>query len=143
MEKVAGNYYSVAPLSTATASTPSVSYANSERAPSSVRGHHSGVHKAVEAHRQMVEERTTRKVRREREYEQFDAQQPSDLVIAEQVTQGTGGIGGDSNSYESSLIEPVQSEAKTASVQAFQAQEPNRPFIGEPVPKGSYLDVEA
>jgi hypothetical protein len=141
MEKVAGNYYSVAPLSTASVSPTSGSLASLERSPG-IRGHHSGVHKAVEAHRQMVEERQNRKLRRERSLDPFDAQQPNELVIADQVTQESAGVGSDSRSFESGLIEPIESEAKTAAVQAFQAQEPDRPFIGEPVPKGSYIDVQ-
>jgi hypothetical protein len=141
MEKVAGNYYSVAPLSTANTSPSTGSLASLERSPS-IRGHHSGVHKAVEAHRQMVEERQNRKVRRDRSLEAFEAQQPNELVIADQVTQESAGMGSDSRNYEGGLIEPIESEAKTAAVQAFQAQEPDRPFIGEPVPKGSYIDVQ-
>lgn len=146
MEKVAGSYYAVVALPVSTASGNS-SYSSSsmgsiERSPS-VRGHHSGINKAIEAHRMMVEERQTRKTRRDREFEPMEAQQPTDLVVAQQVTQGSQGADAEADSYESSLIEPAMSQAKTAAVQAFQAQEPDRPFIGEPVPKGSYIDVEA
>lgn len=140
MDKVAVNYYSVAPI--ASSSHQPMSVASLERSPA-VRGHHSGVNKAVEAHRMMVEERQTRKVRRDRGMEPFEAQQPADLVIADTVTQSNGGVGAESRDYEANLIEPIESEAKLAAVQAFQSQEPDRPFIGEPVPKGSYLDVAA
>ncbi len=143
MEKVAASYYVIAPMSSSQSNVPSSINTGGLERSSSVRGHHSGVTKAVEAHRQMVEERTTRKVRRDRDFEMYEAPQPTDLVIAQQVTQESSAAGGSSQDYENTLIEPAESQARAATVQAFQTQEPDRPFLGEPVPKGSYIDVQA
>jgi len=151
MEKVAGNYYAVAPIS-----SPSVqsgmpsngqqgpSIAALERSPE-VRGHHSGVHKAIELHRQMVEERQNRRVRRERGFEAPADTSPNEelSVSKKQMAQEATGLVPEAHNFDNTLIEPIESEAKSAIVQAFQAAEPNRPFIGEPVPKGSYIDVQA
>ena len=47
------------------------------------------------------------------------------------------------SAYENTLIESPSTQAKMASIQTFQSTEPERPVLGEPVPKGSYLDIEA
>ena len=151
MEKVAGNYYAVVPVASSSvqSSLPSngphgPSLAALERSPE-VRGHHSGVHKAVELHRQMVEERQNRRLRRERGFETpADTSPNQELSVSKkQIAQDATGLVPEAHDFENTLIEPIESEAKSAVVQAFQAAEPNRPFIGEPVPKGSYIDLQA
>ena len=151
MEKVSGSsYYVVAAIPSSVtgsgapgaASGSPASLASLERG-AGMRGMHSGVQKAVEAHRMMVEERQNRKVVRDRGVDMFEAQQPNDLVVAQKVQQGSDNVVADIDVFENTLIEPAASEAKSAAVQAFQSQEPDHPFIGEPVPKGSYIDREA
>lgn len=145
MEKVAGSYYSTAMIPSSVNTGGSGSSLGSIERSSAVRGHHSGVTKAVEAHRMMVEERQSRKTRGfgpSATADNYETQQPNDFVVAQQVTQSSSEAEANSDMYENTLIEPVASQAKMASVQAFQSQEPDRPFMGEPVPKGSYLDVE-
>lgn len=113
--------------------------------PANVRGHHSSISKAVHAHRQMVEERTNRQ-----SYKNMEASAPSlsfsnDDVQVNGMSDADDAMASDeANSYmEHNMIDPAAGPAKLAIVQAFQSTEPGRPVIGEPVPKGSYLDVEA
>ena len=114
-----------------------------ERSPM-IRGHHSSISKAVDAHRQMVEQRQTRNTNR-RESSAISEFSNPDVVIAQQVSADSGVSEGDDNysMYENTLIELPSTQAKMASIQSFQTSEPERPVIGEPVPKGSYLDIEA
>lgn len=145
MDKVTSYNYHPAMASMATTST-SQSTANThqaalpDRSPE-VRGHHSGINKAVEAHRMMVEERQMRKQRREVDTN-ATAQPNAELYVAQQVQQNGAGSDVDYGVYDNQLIEPASSQAKMASVQSFQSIEPDRPIMGEPIPKGSYLDVE-
>lgn len=140
MDKVAGNYN--IPLSVYQSSAHSGALPVNERS-SFVRGHHSSINKAVEAHRMMVEERHMRKGRRDFEpMSASSAQQPTDLVVAQQVTDESGAVES-ADAYENTLIEPATSQSRPSMIQSFQSQEPDRPMLGEPVPKGSYLDVEA
>jgi hypothetical protein len=140
MEKVAGvQFYSqmnaTSPLNAS--SSPGVS----ERGAMN-RGHHSSINKAVEAHRLMVEQRQNRHGGR-RDFGMTN-QATDELLLAEQMTADSPGVGGDSvfSSYENTLIESPSTQAKMASIQSFQTTEPDRPTLGEPVPKGSYLDIE-
>jgi len=142
MEKVAGNYYALV----ATPSTVSHHSMGSGIAPlsersSAIRGHHSSVGKALDAHRSMVEERQARNLRRG--IDPMATQQPNDFVIANEVVEGSQAAAAEADPYENTMIEPAMSQAKMAAVQSFTSQEPDRPIMGEPVPKGSYLDVEA
>ena len=111
--------------------------------PANVRGHHSSISKAVNAHRQMVEERTSRQSHR-----QLDPSSEPSMTFSEDIQMNNIGTedpvsANDANSYiEREMIDPAGSPAKLAIVQAFQTSEPGRPVVGEPVPKGSYLDVE-
>ncbi|MBY0384127.1 hypothetical protein K2X05_03125 [bacterium] len=142
MEKVAGlQYYSTVstPLSATTAaSAPSI-----ERS-AMIRGHHSSISKAVDAHRQMVEQRQSRNVGR-RDLSMNANQPNSELFLAQQIAEDGTSTNNNSNydEFENTLIESPSTQAKMASIQSFQSTEPDRPVIGEPVPKGSYLDVEA
>ena len=140
MEKVAGlQYYSTvnSPLPVTAASTPSI-----ERSPM-IRGHHSSISKAVDAHRQMVEQRQSRNVGR-RDLLMNSNQSNAELFLAQQIADDGSSTNNDANSnaFENTLIESPSTQAKMASIQSFQSSEPDRPVIGEPVPKGSYLDVE-
>ena len=67
-----------------------------------------------------------------------------DLAWSQQATAADGSTASadDIQTYENTLIEGPSTQAKMASIQSFQTTEPDRPLIGEPVPKGSYLDVE-
>lgn len=111
--------------------------------PANVRGHHSSINKAVNAHRQMVEERHNRQA-----YKKMEASQPSlgfnngDIQV--NGVSNDDAISNDDNVQymEHEMIDPASGPAKLAVVQAFQTTEPGRPSLGEPVPKGSYLDVE-
>lgn len=141
MEKVAGlQHYSTlsSPLPVTAASAPSV-----ERSPI-IRGHHSSISKAVDAHRQMVEQRQSRNIGR-REFSMNSNQPNAELFLAQQLAEDGSSANGDSGyeSFENTLIESPSTQAKMASIQSFQSSEPDRPVIGEPVPKGSYLDIEA
>lgn len=141
MEKVAGlQYYSTVstPLQATTASSSAI-----ERSPM-IRGHHSSISKAVDAHRQMVEQRQTRNVGR-RDPSMNSNQPNAELFLAQQIAEDGSSAGQDSSydAFENTLIESPSTQAKMASIQSFQSSEPDRPVIGEPVPKGSYLDVEA
>lgn len=113
--------------------------------PPNVRGHHSSINKAVNAHRQMVEERQSRQA-----FRKMEASQPSlsfhngDVQMnGTSNNEDTLAIDDSGQSYERDMIDVTASPAKMAIVQAFQSSEPSRPVLGEPVPKGSYLDVEA
>lgn len=91
----------------------------------------------------MVEERTNRQASR-----QADAQAPTlsfngDDIQVNGVQDSSASAVDASQFMEHELIDPASGPAKLAIVQAFQTSEPGRPVIGEPVPKGSYLDVEA
>ncbi len=137
MDKVAGLQYNVPVPSTMSP------FSAQERGPM-IRGHHSSISKAVDAHREMVEQRSTRNANR-RDSTGFSQLNNDDLVVAQQVS-GDGmapSEGEEYSSYENSLIELPSTQAKMASIQSFQSSEPDRPVVGEPVPKGSYLDVEA
>lgn len=141
MEKVAGlQYYSTVstPLQATTASSSAI-----ERSPM-IRGHHSSISKAVDAHRQMVEQRQTRNVGR-RDPSMNSNQPNAELFLAQQIAEDSSSAGQDSSydAFENTLIESPSTQAKMASIQSFQSSEPDRPVIGEPVPKGSYLDIEA
>jgi hypothetical protein len=111
-----------------------------------IRGHHSSINKAVGAHRQMVEERQSRNATRREAAGITQFGNTNDTVIAQQVSgDGLASDTADSEDYsmfENALIELPSTQAKMASIQSFQSSEPDRPVIGEPVPKGSYLDVE-
>jgi len=113
--------------------------------PMHVRGHHSSVNKAVNAHRQMAEERSHRQ-----SYRKLDSVvQP--LTFVEDNRQNVSSVNdvdvsngnNDLNSFvEHEYIDPSAGPAKQAVIQSFQTTEPGRPVVGEPVPKGTYLDVE-
>jgi hypothetical protein len=136
MDKVAGFQYINAPVPSSL--TP---FSATERSPM-IRGHHSSISKAVDAHRQMVEQRSTRNANRREAPASTDFSN-ADMVIAQQVSgDNVTEEGGDFSMYENTLIELPATQAKMASIQSFQTSEPDRPVIGEPVPKGSYLDVE-
>jgi hypothetical protein len=111
--------------------------------PPNVRGHHSSINKAVNAHRQMVEERHSRQA-----YKKMEASQPT-LGFNNGDIQVNGVSNDDAASndenvqyMEHEMIDLASGPSKLGVVQAFQATEPGRPTIGEPVPKGTYLDVE-
>lgn len=111
--------------------------------PTQVRGHHSSINKAVNAHRQMVEERTNRQAFRKMENTSpalgFNG---DDIQVNGMTNSAVENL--DAGSYiEHDMIDPAAGPAKSAIVQAFQTTEQGRPSIGEPVPKGSYLDIEA
>ena len=142
MEKVAGvPYYNAlgSSVSGASAASPGAL----ERSPM-IRGHHSSINKAVEAHRQMVEQRQSRNNER-REMAQL-AQQNNNAELAWTSQMAEDAVSADTGTdyqlYENTLIESPATQAKMASIQSFQTSEPDRPLLGEPVPKGSYLDVE-
>jgi hypothetical protein len=139
MEKVAGTQYYSA-VSTVGPTNPVASNSAMERSPM-IRGHHSSISKAVDAHRQMVEQRSSRNGRRDLSM----MANTSDVVLAQQISGDGSSTSSDSdfNSYENTLIESPSTQAKMASIQSFQSTEPERPLLGEPVPKGSYLDIEA
>lgn len=141
MEKVAGTQY-YSPVSTVGPANPVASNSAMERSPM-IRGHHSSINKAVEAHRQMVEQRQSRNGRRD--LSMMGNTSSSDVVLAQQISGDGDAMSNDSdyNSYENTLIESPSTQAKMASIQSFQSTEPERPVLGEPVPKGSYLDIEA
>ena len=140
MDKVAGLQYINSPVPATT--TP---FSSLERNPM-IRGHHSSISKAVGAHRQMVEERQSRNATRREAAGITQFGNTNDTVIAQQVSgDGVASETADTEDYsmyENSLIELPSTQAKMASIQSFQSSEPDRPVIGEPVPKGSYLDVE-
>jgi hypothetical protein len=139
MDKVAGFHNINAPV----ASTLTPFSTSMERNPM-IRGHHSSVGKAVEAHRQMVGERQSRNLVRREGMQAASEFSNTDLVVAQQVSDSSG-TSDDSEypAYENTLIELPSTQAKMASIQSFQSSEPDRPVLGEPVPKGSYLDIEA
>lgn len=127
---------------TASYMMPTASF-SSHSMPTQVRGHHSSISKAVDAHRQMVEERTSRQ-----SFRKLDSGSPSlsfngdDIQVQNMADDSVSG--NDVNQYmEHEMIDPASGPAKLAIVQAFQTSEPGRPIPGEPMPKGSYLDVEA
>ncbi len=142
MEKVAGvQFYPQISASVATNSGSPSSPGALERSPQ-IRGHHSSVNKAMEAHRQLVEQRQTRHGRRD--MTPMNGPANSEIIIAQQISDDTTTGGeADLNAFENTLIESPSSQAKMASIQSFQSTEPDRPTLGEPVPKGSYLDIEA
>ena len=117
----------------------------------SSRGHHSGVARAVEAHRQQVEDRQFRKSGN-RGLSQFGVSEPStQYVVANQVQQ-QGQAAADAQpveeeqqeeKYNQVMIEPATSASKLATVWSFQNSEPGRPSSGDPIPKGSFLDLKA
>lgn len=130
MDKVTSYY--IVPANFATSSMPM-----------NVRGHHSSIHKAVNAHRQMVEERSNRQA-----FRQLEASAPNVQFTGEnmQVAGASGqeaSTSNDMNFMDNEMIDSASGPAKLAMIQAFQNSEPERPMMGEPVPKGSYLDVEA
>lgn len=139
MEKVASSQYY---MGTAVPSASTLS-ANALEKSSMIRGHHSSINKAVEAHRQLVEQRQSRQGRRD--VEMMDTSSP-DLALSQQIGSSSDTSSANSNSgynaYENTLIESPATQAKMSSIQSFQTTEPDRPVMGEPVPKGSYLDVE-
>lgn len=141
MEKVAGIQY----YSTVNAGPINNVAANSamERSPM-IRGHHSSISKAVEAHREMVEQRQSRHGGR-RDMTMMSNAANTDVFTAQQLaSDGTSTVDdSEYNAYENTLIESPSTQAKMASIQSFQTTEPERPVLGEPVPKGSYLDIEA
>jgi hypothetical protein len=118
------------------------------------RGHHSGVSKAIDAHRQQVEERQFRKTKKDFDAMSSGGMNPSGVsapstqyVVANQVTgqnnQGeTDATEESDQKYSNPMIEPAQSMAKMASVWSFQNVEPGKPSFNDPIPKGSYLDVQ-
>jgi len=107
-----------------------------------VRGHHSSVNKAVNAHRQLSEERSSRQ-----SFRKLDATVPAlNFAEASPVSSQRADmapIDSESDAFvEHEYIDPASGPAKQAIVQSFQTTEPGRPVVGEPVPKGTYLDVE-
>lgn len=111
--------------------------------PTQVRGHHSSINKAVNAHRQMVEERTNRQSMRKMEASQPSLGFNGNDIQVNGMPEDTVSSGDSVPFMEHEMIDPASGPAKLAIVQAFQTTEPGRPNLGEPVPKGSYLDVEA
>lgn len=131
MDKVASSYF-IVPANFSPASMPA-----------NVRGHHSSINKAVHAHRQMVEERTSRQSHRQLDPSSAPAMTFSEDIQLNNIDSEDSLNTGDANNYvEREMVDPASGPAKLAIVQAFQTTEPGRPIIGEPVPKGSYLDVE-
>lgn len=119
------------------------SFSPSSQPMPNVRGHHSSVNKAVSAHRQLSEERTSRQ-----SFRKLDATVPA-MSFAETPQSPTSRSDmealpdTDMDSFvEHEYIDPASGPAKQAIVQSFQTTEPGRPVVGEPVPKGTYLDVE-
>ena len=112
----------------------------------SPRGHHSAVNKAVNAHRLRTEERTNRQFNRGRTAEPTERNHvAAEARVAQQEEQMYSEVPGEEMDmmYDTNMIEPARSMAKTAAVNSFTAVEGDRPVtVGEPVPKGSYLDVE-
>ena len=139
MEKVAATSF----YPTVSAGQSSFSPQNINDKSLSPRGHHSSINKAVEAHRSMVEERQNRYGRKEILPAEDSSTSASDVYIAQAGSGSADTSNTNYNMYQSTLIESPSTQAKMASVQSFQSQEPDRPVIGEPIPKGSYLDVEA
>lgn len=129
MDKVASSYYLV-PTGFSQSMAPSI------------RGHHSSISKAVNAHRQMVEERSSRHAVR-----QLDNSAPavsfSDQGVQMSPSQNNNVQEAEAEYYERDVIDTTSGPSKQAIVQSFQSTEPDRPSLGEPIPKGSYLDVEA
>lgn len=143
MEKVAASTAAYYP--SVSAGQSSFSPQNTNDKSLSPRGHHSSINKAVEAHRSMVEERQSRYGRKELSLDEDSSvsASASDAYVA-QAGSGNADAGSTNyNLYQSTLIESPSTQAKMASVQSFQSMEPDRPIMGEPIPKGSYLDVEA
>lgn len=110
--------------------------------PANVRGHHSSINKAVSAHRQMVEDRTTRQSMRQVD-PNASSQNFSDSSVMNNVVSDDMSLDGYDDYQEHEIVDPASGPAKQAVVQGFQTSEPGRPSVGEPIPKGSYLDVEA
>jgi hypothetical protein len=120
----------------------------------SSRGHHSGISKAIDAHRQQVEERQFRKSKKDFDPMSANGMSPSGVsapstqyVVANQVTGAnnegeTEESGEEEKKYGNPMIEPATSMSKMASVWAFQNVEPGKPSFNDPIPKGSYLDVQ-
>lgn len=116
----------------------------------SSKGHHSAKGRAIEAHRQQVEDRQMRKLGKE--FAAFQAAQPNtQYLIGGQVTDqnGQATAAADTNpeeqkedKYNAPMLEPATSFAKSASVWSFQNTEPGKPSTNDPIPKGSYLDVQ-
>ncbi|MCB9072000.1 MAG: hypothetical protein H6623_00130 [Bdellovibrionaceae bacterium] len=109
----------------------------------SIRGHHSSINAAVSAHRQMVEERSSRNA-----YHQMANTTPimvaeDDMYLAPSVQNTNNNVSAEPEYYERDVIDVTGSPMKQSLVQAFQTNEPDRPSPGDPIPKGSYLDVEA
>ncbi len=144
MEKVTGVSYYNSIGSSSVANGGVASQGPLERSPM-IRGHHSSINKAVEAHRQMVDQRQSRQS--ERREMALLAQQQKNNPDTSWISQASedavsADTGTDYQMYENTLIESPSTQAKMASIQSFQTTEPDRPLMGEPVPKGSYLDVE-
>lgn len=153
MEKVSGvnwNAMNIGPASQPKMADPFVEEQATplwDRGPN--RGHHSSVNKAIEAHRLRVEERQNRTFNRGSEVvpqqDTFSRQDDIQAVAAYEEPAGYDNYGnGDMDMMDVQMMEPAKSVAKTAVVDSFTSTEVDRPVtVGEPVPKGSYLDVEA
>ncbi|MBY0314624.1 MAG: hypothetical protein K2Q26_03835 [Bdellovibrionales bacterium] len=146
MDKVSGNLgYPVVILSPS--SEPMSSRGNWERG-SGITGHHSSVSKALDAHRMQRDERNTRSARHggvaifNDEQSGFD---PNASVYINSSTSNPSAVNEveELDFMSNRMIEPPTSMAKMASVESFKSLEQERPLLGEPVPKGSYLDIEA
>jgi hypothetical protein len=128
MDKVTSNY--AVPMNFSASSAPSI------------RGHHSSINKAVSAHRQMVEDRTNRQSYRKMEADTPNVSYSQEGASLNPSTTDTV-VSDDVDYMEHEMIDPAGGPSKLAMVQAFQSSEPDRPVVGEPIPRGSYLDVEA
>lgn len=115
----------------------------------SSRGHHSGVARAIEAHRQQIEDRQMRRLGRD--FSPMGVSQPStQYLVANQVqqqgetTEGAVAAAEEEQKqeqYNAPMLEPAASAARASTVWSFQNSEPGRPSMTD-IPKGSYLDVK-
>lgn len=110
---------------------------------SGVTGHHSSISKAIDAHRTQVDERNTRVTRHGGVTVLTDEDQGFDPGASMGTSSATANSSDDLMFLQNPLIEPATSQAKSASIESFRSIEQERPILGEPVPKGSYLDIEA
>lgn len=117
-----------------------------------VSGHHSSVGKAIEAHRLRVEERNSRTLNRgdvprlapqQSAFEEAPVSGISTIAVEPQFQNYDSSGLTQLDSFEPQVIEPPRSLAKTAVVDSFTSVDIDQPNLNEPIPRGSYLDVEA
>lgn len=106
---------------------------------------HSSINRAIDAHRMQVDERNTRTTRHSGVTVLSDDQGfDPNYAMTGSNSSGTGQQTSSSDDmiyFQNQMLEPAASQAKAVSIESFRSIDHERPTVGEPVPKGSYLDV--